>query len=165
MSYADAAASGPPQSAEEARANPVPELMPTDQSVDSLVDVDHGVSVVPSDFKEQEVKTETQAERIQLEAEKAEAAAKKKAEEEKKKLPKKSKKGSPKINENPILASNAVIALALAAFLGYGAIKKHQAGQLTWKLAGMWGAGLAALGAADYGVSTWLYKNYPPKNQ
>jgi len=37
------------------RANPVDEVIPTDQSVESLIDVDTGVAVVPSNFKEQEV--------------------------------------------------------------------------------------------------------------
>lgn len=37
------------------RANPVDEVIPTDQSVESLIDVNTGVAVVPNDFLEQEV--------------------------------------------------------------------------------------------------------------
>jgi hypothetical protein len=39
------------------RAPHVPEIIPTDQSVDSLIDITTGVAVVPSDYKEQEVST------------------------------------------------------------------------------------------------------------
>lgn len=37
------------------RANPVDEVIPIDSSVESLIDVDSGVSVVDSDFLEREV--------------------------------------------------------------------------------------------------------------
>jgi hypothetical protein len=37
------------------RANPVDEVIVTDQSVESLIDVNTGVAVVPNDFKEREV--------------------------------------------------------------------------------------------------------------
>ncbi|KIX06374.1 uncharacterized protein Z518_04350 [Rhinocladiella mackenziei CBS 650.93] len=97
MSYADAAAKGPKQAAEEvgqvpntsrsyfsantsqARAAPVPSLSHSESESASLIDVDSPhVSSVKSDFQEQAVKTETQAERVEHELEeKAHAEAEK----------------------------------------------------------------------------------------
>ncbi|KAI5779268.1 hypothetical protein EDC01DRAFT_633961 [Geopyxis carbonaria] len=179
MSYAEAAASGPPQSAEEARAQPVPEIIPTESSVESLVDVDSGVTVVPSDFEEQDIKTETQAIRLDLEAEaaeEAEEARQREIEEGEKKLkeaapkPKKEQKEKAKkaastvksYAEIPVVALNGVIGALAAVSLGYGAYRKHSAGQLSWKMVGLWSAGVAAVAGADFAISTWLYQNYPP---
>ncbi|KAL8969746.1 MAG: hypothetical protein Q9183_001852 [Haloplaca sp. 2 TL-2023] len=70
MSYADAAAKGPKQSPEEARAPAPPSVENTESSASSLVDVDSPhVSSVPSDFESQAAQTKTQAERMAHEAE------------------------------------------------------------------------------------------------
>lgn len=70
MSYADAAAKGPKQTPEEARAPAPPSLENTESSASSLVDVDSPhVSSVPSDFESQATKTKTQADRMAHEAE------------------------------------------------------------------------------------------------
>ena len=46
-----------PSNSIHSRANPVPEIIPTDQSIDSLIDVDtSGIPVVPNDFLEQDVR-------------------------------------------------------------------------------------------------------------
>ncbi|TGZ77261.1 hypothetical protein EX30DRAFT_398675 [Ascodesmis nigricans] len=211
MSYAEAAARGPPQSEEEvsvrhpttvvklqqrhgeedaqlivlrgcrgrlsrgnadrsynSRAPPVPEIIPTDRSVDSLIDVDTGIAVVPADFDKQEVKTETQAARIELEQE----AKRKSAEEEARKataeahLAKKRKKSAKtkakEISNSPVLLINSLLVTATAGVLGWMGYKKYQAGQLTWKVVGMWTAGVAGVTAADYFISSFLYKKYPP---
>lgn len=72
MSYAEIAASGPKQSAEEARAPPLPQVEPTESSTQSLVDVDSPhVSTVPSDYQSHSTKTDTQAIRQQHEMEDA----------------------------------------------------------------------------------------------
>ncbi|KAF8544872.1 hypothetical protein BDD12DRAFT_813691 [Trichophaea hybrida] len=170
-SYADIAASGPAQSAEEARANPVDEVIPTDQSIESLIDVHTGVAVVPSDFKEQEVKTETQAQRLEAEAAAAEERAIKAAEEKKKqtaveekekekKEPSKAEKKQA-VKSNPIVLGNGLGIAIVSIVLGLGAYKKHQAGQLNWKLAGTWGLLMATLAGADYCLSNYLFKKYP----
>lgn len=45
-----------------------------------------------------------------------------------------------------------------------GAYKKHQEGQLDWKLAGSVAGVVGVLGVADYFGSQWLLENkYPPK--
>ncbi|RPA94113.1 hypothetical protein L873DRAFT_1814837 [Choiromyces venosus 120613-1] len=168
-SWAEVAAGGPPQSEEEARANPVAEVIPTESSVESLVDVDSSVSVVPSDFLEQEVKTETQATRIEFENE-AQAAKDAAVEEEaiaheQEEKEKKKKQEAKSYAENPIVAINAVTVAGLSALLMIGAYKKHQAGALTCKLVGLWTVGLAAFGAADFYVSSYLFKKYPPKSK
>ena len=52
------------------RAPPIPEVAHTDASTESLVDVDSvHVNTVPADYPSQPVKTETQAERLEREAE------------------------------------------------------------------------------------------------
>ncbi|CAI0655632.1 unnamed protein product, partial [Colletotrichum noveboracense] len=77
LSYAAAAAKGPKQTPEEAAAPQPPEVAVTDSaaSTSSLVDVDMpSVHTVPNDFLEQEIQTETQADRRDRE-EKARAEA------------------------------------------------------------------------------------------
>ncbi|PWW73952.1 hypothetical protein C7212DRAFT_329583 [Tuber magnatum] len=164
-SWAEVAASGPPQSEEEVRANPVAEVIPTESSVGSLVDVDSGVSVVPS-----EVETETQAARIELEgdAQDAKGVAIEEeaiAHEQAEKAKKERKQGANPCAGNPIVAINAISVAGVSVLLMIGACKKRQAGALTWKLVGFWTAGLAAFGVADYFVSSYLFKKYPPKSK
>ncbi|KAI5842434.1 hypothetical protein DFP73DRAFT_632654 [Morchella snyderi] len=184
--WADVAASGPPQSAEEVResnlwrhdnhmltsvrprANPVDEVIPVDSSVSSLVDVDSGVSVVESNFLEKEIQTETQARRIALEE-----ATKAAAEEEKKAAQKKPSKRTTSSSsssssittqfQNPIVLANAITVAAVSAALGIFGFRKHQAGQLSMKVLGLGAAFAAAFGTADYFVSSYLFKKYPPK--
>jgi len=179
MSYADAAAKGPKQSPEEARAAPVPELSVSESESASLIDVDSPhVSSVKSDFQEQEVKTETQAERLEHEAEdKARAEARKAAdaaEKAKKKAATKGKevkdalkKDGKKLSENrdnPVVVGNALIWGIATVAIGYGAYQKHSEGKLDWKLAGTVAGVVGAFGVADYFGSKWLLENkYPPK--
>lgn len=169
-SWAEVVAGGPPQSEEEARANPVDEVIPTESSVGSLVDVDSGVSVVPSDFLEQEVKTETQATRIELEgdvqaAKDAAIEEEAVAHEQEEKAKKEKGLGAKYFAGNPIAVINAASVAGVSVLLLVGAYKKRQAGALTCKLVGVWAAGLAAFGTADYFVSSYLFKKYPPKNK
>lgn len=187
LSYAEVVASGPQQSPEEARAPPVPEIVPTIQSVGSLVDVDMGVAVVDPGFKEQEVKTETQAMRLEMEAASAEEQAreadeasraekvtktseekmqktsegKAKKEEEKGEGKKRKKDHVAAYADDPVLTANGLAFAVVAIGLSLGAYKKHQAGQLTWKLAGTWAAGIAALAGADYALSSYIWKKFP----
>jgi len=173
-SWAEVAASGPPQSEEEARAPPVDEVIPTDSSVSSLVDVDSGVSVVSSGFLDQDVKTETQAVRIELEKQaeegkEGEAAdtgkepkeKEPKAKEPKAKEPEKKKATVKAYVENPVVAANAIGVVGLSLLLVFGGYKKYQAGQLTWKVVGLWAAGLSALGTGDFFLSSFLFGKYP----
>ncbi|KAG6028622.1 hypothetical protein E4U40_000914 [Claviceps sp. LM458 group G5] len=70
MSYADVAASGPKQTPEEAAA-PQPVELVNNESVAtaSLTDIDMpSVHTVPSDFSEQSIQTETQANRLDIES-------------------------------------------------------------------------------------------------
>ena len=68
------------------RAPALPEVVHTEDSTSSLVDVDspHVVSV-PSDYESQSIKTDTQAARLEREAEDAKIRAKKEAEKAKEK--------------------------------------------------------------------------------
>jgi hypothetical protein len=130
-----------------------------------LIDVDSPhVSSVKSDFQEQEVKTETQAERLEHEAEdKARAEARKAAdaaEKAKKKAATKGKevkdalkKDGKKLSENrdnPVVVGNALIWGIATVAIGYGAYQKHSEGKLDWKLAGTVAGVVGAFGVADY---------------
>jgi len=76
-SYAAVAALNSEQTPEEAAAPQPPQIIPTTGENTNLPDVDgSSISVVPNDYLEQDVKTETQAERIDLDAENAENQAK-----------------------------------------------------------------------------------------
>lgn len=140
------------------RAPPPPEVEKKEaESTVNLIDVDSPhVASVPPDFEEQKVKTTTQAERLEREAQEKYEAEKKKAEEaaEKAKAKAKSAAGSFRRNEgNPVILGNAVLVTAITGGLGYGAYRKHLEGQLSWKLVGIWGGAVGALAVADYFVS------------
>lgn len=161
------------------RAHAVPGLEVHESQTSSLVDVDspHVVSV-PSDYEEQEVKTETQATRMEREAEdKARAEAKKaeekaeekaqqvkqnaqqvkqKAAEKAKEAKAEVKKDARKLDENkdnPVFIGNAILWTVTAAAVGYGAYQKHKEGKLDIQLAGTVAAALGVLGIMDYTAS------------
>ena len=107
----------------------------------SLVDVDSPhISSVPSDFSTQSIKTETQADRLEHEAEDAErreAAAERRArgggssssssgKHDKRKERAKQEAG------NPVVLGNSVAIFALTAALGWGAYRKYRVGELSW---------------------------------
>ena len=169
------------------RAPAIPEIRHDDPGVHSLIDVDSPhVSSVPSDFESQEVKTETQAdrERLEQEADDKIAEAKEKAGLKKQQAKKKASQDwqSLKANsDNPVFIGNAVTLAAVGGLLGFGAYRKHIAGELTWKIAGLWAGAVGLFGVADYYVSQYVidrilrwfardtnstryfFKRYPPK--
>jgi hypothetical protein len=130
----------------------MPEVVSTDDSTQSLVDVDSPhVTSVSSDFGSQSIKTETQAMRIEREEE-----AKRMAEEalEKARLSKeKSKSKASRIANDPQAVyriANGIIGAVAAAGVAWGAYQKHARGELSWKVVGLWSGVLAAFGAGDY---------------
>jgi hypothetical protein len=149
-----------------------------------LVDVDGPhVQSVDSDFLQREVKTTTQAERIEREEEESEEARERK-EEAKNKAKAKSQRAREN-GGNPVFIGNAALLVIVGAGLGLGAYKKHTQGKLSWELVGLWTGALGAFGAIDYFVSKyvpprplltnvsvanqtilrWLLQNkYPPKH-
>ncbi|KAF5872160.1 putative pyruvate dehydrogenase dihydrolipoamide acetyltransferase component protein [Botrytis fragariae] len=165
MSYAQAAASGPQQTDEEKRAPAPPSVIPTESaSTSSLIDVDtDSVHTVPSDFQSQPVQTETQANRLEQEAEQIEA----KLRAAKDAASKKSKKGKSRVQENsdnPVVIGNAIAVAALSTGLGFGAYSKYAKGELTWKVVGAWAGVVGALAVGDYYLSSYLFKTkYPAK--
>ncbi|KAI9826015.1 MAG: hypothetical protein M1819_007470 [Sarea resinae] len=162
MSYAQAAARGPKQSPEDSssRAPAPPEVSHSDESTASLIDVDSPhVSSVPSDFESQEIKTDTQATRLEREEEDEAKAAEQKLAEGKKKAKGKGSKASRKIRENadnPVVIGNAVLIAGLGGALGFGAYRKYAAGQLTWKLAGAWAGVVGLFAAGDFYLSQYV---------
>ncbi|KAF2713251.1 hypothetical protein K504DRAFT_423719 [Pleomassaria siparia CBS 279.74] len=170
MSYADVAARGPKQTAEEqARAPAMPEIEKTDDSVSSLVDVDSPhISSVPSDFESQPVKTETQADRIELEdrTREAVAEAKEEAKRAKDKAKAKASRGNDYVRENaqnPVLIGNALTVGILGTVIGVGAYRKYVRDELSWKVVGAWAGVVGLFAAGDYYVSQYLFKKYPTK--
>ncbi|KAL4957176.1 hypothetical protein BDW69DRAFT_43432 [Aspergillus filifer] len=153
-SYADAAKKGPKQSPEEVRAPDINHVYKDEsESTASMIDVDkpHVQSVEP-DFLEQEVKTDTQAERIEREEAEAQAAR----ENEKEKA--KAKASRARSNEsNPVFLGNAAVLALVGAGLGFGAYKKHTQGKLSWELVGLWTGAVGAFGAIDYFVSKLVF--------
>ncbi|KAF3937263.1 hypothetical protein ABW19_dt0200010 [Dactylella cylindrospora] len=161
MSYAEVVARGGPQDPEDltssrklnSAAPPLDTVIPTDSSVASLIDVDTGVSVVSSDFPDQEVKTYTQAERLELEAAVAEeeeaarkAAAKKKQKDKAKDI------GNEILVwfKDPVNSGNAVVSTVLAVTLGVLGYRRVKAGTFGWKTAGVGAAILAGFSLADF---------------
>ncbi|KAI0378895.1 hypothetical protein F5Y04DRAFT_261257 [Hypomontagnella monticulosa] len=153
MSYAAAAASGPKQSPEEAAAPQPPEIVSSESaSTASLVDVDTpSVRTVPSDFMEQDIKTETQATRQQLEdaAERARAEAhlaKKKGSGKAHKADNAITKWFSELSDgasSALVLSNLTAVVGLSAYLGYKAWGLYERGRLDWRNIGI-GAGIVA---------------------
>lgn len=137
----------------------MPQVEHSDDSVHSLVDVDSPhVSSVPSDFESQSVKTDTQAERIDLEDRAKEQAkeAKDKAEKAKEKAKEKAQKGknyAEKNSDNPVLIGNTLAVGAVATVLGVGAYRKYVRDELTWKVVGAWAGVVGLFAVGDYYVS------------
>lgn len=143
----------------------MPSLSHDESEASSLVDVDSGhLNVVKSDFEEQEVKTETQAARIERETEDKARVETKKAEEKADELKKKAaskakdakaevKKDAKKLEENkdnPVVIGNAILWTVTAVAVGYGAYKRHSEGKLDLPLVATVAAGLGALATVDY---------------
>jgi len=123
---------------------------------------------VPSDYDSQSVKTDTQAERERLEEEAREQAeeVKRQAGLKKERTKEAAKNAGETVkanSDNPVVIGNAVTIAALGGLLGFGAYRYHQAGELTWKLAALWGGAVGLFGVADYYVSQYFFKKYPTK--
>lgn len=136
----------------------MPEVERSDDSVHSLIDVDSPhVSSVPSDFESQSVKTDTQAERIELEERQKEQA--KKEAEVREKAKAKAKRGAHQAKENagnPVILGNALGVGILGTVLGVGAYRKYVAGELTWKVVGLWSGAVGLFALGDYYVSQYV---------
>lgn len=113
---------------------------------------------MPSTFEEQEVKTKTQAERLEREAEEKARALKAKASEKASKGKKKAQSAWEKLeknSDNPVVIGNAVLITAGVAAIGVGAYKFKDV--LDWKTAGLWAGVVGAVGLGDYLVSSYVY--------
>ncbi|EGX94602.1 hypothetical protein CCM_02873 [Cordyceps militaris CM01] len=166
MSYASAAAKGPKQTPAEAAAPPVPEIIPNESaSTSSLIDVDMpSVHTVPSDFLEQDVQTETQASRLDREAQ----AAKAKAERARKETLAKAKKADSWLTQqisqlsdgtaSRIALGNLATFVGISSYLGYKAWGLYEKGRLDGKAIGLGVGILAGLGAAHTVVGSYLYR-------
>ncbi|RPB24101.1 hypothetical protein L211DRAFT_808462, partial [Terfezia boudieri ATCC MYA-4762] len=155
MDWAAIVAKDANQSPEEARAPPVNTIIPNESaSTSSLVDVDSGVTVVPPNFLEQPIKTETQATRIELEEE-ARVVAQGNQSHQNEKSGKKAvakkqvRKTENYAERNPAQVVNTVLGVVVAAALGWGVWRRYKVGSLSWRVVGVWGAGIAAVGLLD----------------
>ena len=54
---------------------------------------------------------------------------------------------------NPVVIGNVVAVAALGGLLGFGAYKKYNARELTWKVAGAWAGVVGLFAVGDYYVS------------
>ena len=55
--------------------------------------------------------------------------------------------------DNPVVIGNAVAVAAIAGLLGFGAYRKHIAGELTWKVAGAWAGIVGLFAVGDFYMS------------
>ena len=150
------------------RAPAPPEIEHSDSpSTSSLIDVDtDSVHTVPSDFRSQDIQTDTQYERIEHEAEAAEARAKEAAHKASDAAKKAAKDAKAKANkaagrfeansDNPVFIGNAVAVVALSAGLGFGAYRKYAAGELSWKVVGAWTSVVGLFAVGDYYLSQYV---------
>ncbi|KAL0944982.1 uncharacterized protein CTRU02_202869 [Colletotrichum truncatum] len=149
----------------QAAAPPVPEVsVDSTASTSSLVDVDMpSVHTVPNDFLEQDIKTETQADRIDRE-EKARAEAdlaKKKAASKARKADSWLKRQFSSLSDGSagaLAISNLVGVVGLSAFLGYKAWGLFDRGRLTWQNVAVGVSILGAVGLGEGVIGNYLYK-------
>lgn len=167
MSYADVTASGPKQTPEEAAAPQPAEIINTESaSTASLVDVDlPSVHTVHSGFLEQEVQTQTQADRI---AREEEAKAASKAKQAKSKAASKAKQTDDwlttyfaDLSDNTasaVVALNLASVVGVSAFLGYKAWGLYQNGRLSGQAVGLGVGIVAGVAAVETFIGRYLYK-------
>lgn len=134
-------------------------------STASLIDVDvPSVRTVPSDFLEQHVQTDTQAERLEREAE----AAKVKAQHAKKHAAKKARNADSWITQQfaslsdgsagALALTNLAAVIGVSSYLGYKAWGLYERGNLDWKKAGVGFGILAGVGAVEAVLGRYLVK-------
>ncbi|KAL8382040.1 hypothetical protein RB595_006020 [Gaeumannomyces hyphopodioides] len=174
-SYADIAAKGPKQTPEEAAAPQPPQVeSSTTASTSSLVDVDTpSVRTVPSDFGDQDVQTDTQADRIEREEEAA-AEAKRKARSARERAAARARSADnwlvAKIASlgdgaaTALFAGNLAVVMGLGAVIGYKAWGLYERRALGWKGVGL-GLGLLGIVGLGEGVFTSAYLKAKGKKQ
>ncbi|KAL2163901.1 hypothetical protein VTH06DRAFT_3113 [Thermothelomyces fergusii] len=183
VSYAEVASKGPKQSPEEAAAPQPPQVdHTTASSTASLVDVDTpSVHTVPSDYASQEVKTETQAARIEREEtareEEAEAQARARARAEAD-LAKKAARGGGGGSggarraegwlakhwdtvgaggaAGALALANVVAVVGLSGWLGFRAWGLYDRGRLGWREASIGLGVLGAVGLVEGFLVKWV---------
>ncbi|KAL8314490.1 hypothetical protein RB593_008222 [Gaeumannomyces tritici] len=175
-SYADIAAKGPKQTPEEAAAPQPPQIEnSTTASTSSLVDVDTpSVRTVPSDFGDQDVQTDTQADRIEREEEEDKAAAaeaKRKARSARERAAARARSADnwlvAKIASlgdgaaTALFAGNLAVVMGLGAVVGYKAWGLYERRALGWKGVGL-GLGLLGIVGLGEGVFTSARSNDGP---
>lgn len=112
------------------------------------------------------MQTDTQKERLEREAEAAEARAKELASKASKEFSKDEKAAKAKArkaaerfeanSDNPVFIGNAVAVVAISAGLGFGAYRKYAAGELTWKVIGAWTSVVGLFAVGDYYLSQYV---------
>lgn len=154
-SYADVAKHGPSQSDDEKRAHAIPELVDhTTVDTASFTSDEKSINVVPNDFKDQEVKTETQAGQHERDA---------KVAEQKDELAKKTKKAVRK-TENVLLAMGKdartynLIDSILLVTLGVVGFRQYRDGQLDLQTASIGIVGLGLFAGVQTFVQRWFSK-------
>lgn len=176
MSYAEIASKGPKQTPEEAAAPQPPQIEVADAetaSSSSLIDVDTpSVHVVPSDFQEQEIKTETQAARIEHDRRQKELEAKARAEADlaKKKARRKANQadnwmtrkfeGMSEETSLALLAGNVLTIAGISSLVGYKAYGLYSRGLLDRKAVAI-GLGVFGAVAAFESIFLQYFKKTP----
>ncbi|RYP20938.1 hypothetical protein DL767_009358 [Monosporascus sp. MG133] len=168
LSYAEVAASGPKQSPEEAAAPQPPQVVTEESaSTSSLVDVDTpSVRTVPSDYNEQDVQTDTQAARQELE----DAAARARAEADlaKKKSSRKARKADSVLTKwfgdlsdgatSALAVTNLATVVGLGSYLGYKGFGLYERGRLDWKSVSIGLGIVGVVGMVEGVLGGYLYK-------
>lgn len=111
------------------------------------------MQAVDPEFLEQDVKTTTQAERLERESQEKERERVREQEAKKAKSRKAKSSGLAANSGNPVYIGNAVLLTLVGAGLGFGAYRKHLDGKLSWELVGLASGTVGAFGALDYFVS------------
>ena len=126
------------------------------------------VHTVPSDFADQEVKTDTQAQRIEREAAAFKAKAKAEADRARRNASDGAKRADNWLTSQfsrlsddgatGLVAANLVAVVGLSSYLGYKAWALYDKGRLTWESIGLGVGILAGVGVMEAVFGDYLYK-------
>lgn len=105
--------------------------------------------MVPNDFEEQKIQTQTQQQRVEDEAEAKKREVQRKAADAKRKAREETERAKRFSKEHPALIGNGIITVIGTVGVGYLGYQKYKAGQLDWKFFAIGAAGIAAFSVVD----------------
>lgn len=165
MSYSSVAARGPEQTVEE-KCAPIPQEIENQEPVTQVLSVDvdtNSVHTVPAEFKSQTIPTENLENRVVDKHDSEEKynqvkqeGSEKFSESQEKKATTQKKENISHVNSKArdyVSLFNTIAAVAMCSGLSFGGYRKYIAGELNWKLVGVWTGIVGAFAITNFNLS------------